>query len=54
MQLKEAKVPLQLLAQTNQSSALMLISHKGKGVDRLEEFNGKKSAYGAGILNCNL
>ena len=48
MQLKEAKVPLQLLAQTNQSSALMLISHKGKGVDRLEEFNGKKIGIWSG------
>jgi NitT/TauT family transport system substrate-binding protein len=48
MQLKEAKVPLQLLAQTNQSSALMLVSHKGRGVDRLEEFNGKKIGIWSG------
>ncbi|HNR28026.1 MAG TPA: ABC transporter substrate-binding protein [Bacteroidales bacterium] len=48
MQLKASKVPLQLLAQTNQSSALMLVSHKGRGVDRLEDFAGKKIGIWSG------
>ena len=41
MQLKASKVPLRHLAQTNQTSALLLVSHKGRGTDRLEDFNGK-------------
>ncbi|HHV02603.1 MAG: ABC transporter substrate-binding protein [Bacteroidales bacterium] len=48
MQLRAAKVPVRHLAQTNQSSALLLVSHKGRGVDRLEDFNGKKIGIWSG------
>ncbi len=48
VQLRAEKVPIQLLAQTNQNSALLLVSHKGKGVDRLEDFQGKKIGIWSG------
>ena len=47
-QLRSQKIAIQHIAQTNQSSALMLISKKGTGTDRLEEFQGKKLGVWSG------